>query len=374
MVPPETAHQESAIPIARRLARKAEFFPLAWHGARTETRMPMVGWYDPVQFCSTGLKSLVSLFVGEQSDRRIVQALAARRQEYYDHTIHYRDGARGPQPATDSGARRTLDRLRLRHRRRLESDLCRGVRRRPDVAEVAGPEGPVDLPRGDVLIFGGDEVYPTASREEYQRRLVSPVHRGIRRRRPGRTSARLRRPRQPRLVRRAVGLHAAVLLRHRRPTLRRLVDTPAAQLLRAQAAARLVAGRQRRPAAERLRRAADGALPRDCRPAHAAGRQSDPLPVAAGLGAKREKYRNMDRVFDETDLIFLREEVFAKAGIDVKVYLAGDLHHYRRHEETAESAGDAQTRCRRSRRRRRRFSAAHARGGFFVAAGGGSDR
>ena len=55
-----------------------------------------------------------------------------------------------------------------------------------------------------------------------------------------------------------------------------------------------------------------------------------------------QKYRNMGRVFDETDLIYLREEVFAKRGIDVKVYLTGDLHHYRRHEETRESAGAAE--------------------------------
>lgn len=52
-----------------------------------------------------------------------------------------------------------------------------------------------------------------------------------------------------------------------------------------------------------------------------------------------QKYRNMGRVFDETDLIYLREEVFAKRGVDVKVYLTGDLHHYRRHEETRASAG-----------------------------------
>jgi hypothetical protein len=52
-----------------------------------------------------------------------------------------------------------------------------------------------------------------------------------------------------------------------------------------------------------------------------------------------QKYRNMGRVYDETDLLYLREEVFAKRGIEVRVYLAGDLHHYRRHEETAASAG-----------------------------------
>ena len=55
-----------------------------------------------------------------------------------------------------------------------------------------------------------------------------------------------------------------------------------------------------------------------------------------------QKYRTSGLVFDETDLIFLREEVFARLGVDVKVYLAGDLHHYRRHEETRESAGGAE--------------------------------
>jgi hypothetical protein len=55
-----------------------------------------------------------------------------------------------------------------------------------------------------------------------------------------------------------------------------------------------------------------------------------------------EKYRTSGRVFDETDLIYLREEVLARLGVDVKVYLAGDLHHYRRHEETRESADGAQ--------------------------------
>ncbi|MEN2020377.1 hypothetical protein, partial [Staphylococcus epidermidis] len=52
-----------------------------------------------------------------------------------------------------------------------------------------------------------------------------------------------------------------------------------------------------------------------------------------------QKYRNMDREYDETDLLYLREEVFVKRGIEVRVHLAGDLHHYRRHEETRASAG-----------------------------------
>jgi hypothetical protein len=55
-----------------------------------------------------------------------------------------------------------------------------------------------------------------------------------------------------------------------------------------------------------------------------------------------QKYRSSGLVFDETDLIFLREEVLARLGVDVKVYIAGDLHHYRRHEETKESAAGAE--------------------------------
>ena len=76
---PEARNDLAALPIARRLARTA--FPLWWRPAARDERMPMVGWFDPGQLWSTGLKSLVSLFVGEQSDRRIVQALAARRQD-----------------------------------------------------------------------------------------------------------------------------------------------------------------------------------------------------------------------------------------------------------------------------------------------------
>ena len=174
---PATAegYQPDALPIARRLATSSLFFPLWFRGRLgPETRMPMVGWFDPAQLLSTGIKSLVSLAVGEQSDRRIVQALASRRQEYYDHTIHYRDGSRGPQPAKDA----VRDELWLD----FICDTGDGWNSTYAVAYAAAQRsllvpldgGPVALPRGDVLVFGGDEVYPTPSREEYQRRLVAP--------------------------------------------------------------------------------------------------------------------------------------------------------------------------------------------------------
>ena len=65
------AAPDAAIPIARRIAASPVFFPL-WLRGRPgpHARMVMVGWFDPGQLLSTGLKSLVSLVVGEQSSAR----------------------------------------------------------------------------------------------------------------------------------------------------------------------------------------------------------------------------------------------------------------------------------------------------------------
>src|SRR5919107_4784898 len=82
----------AALPIARRLVRATERrgltrFPLLWRRTYPAERLPMVGWYDPLQLLDAGIKSVVSNVVGERSDQRIVQALANRRPEYYDYTV-----------------------------------------------------------------------------------------------------------------------------------------------------------------------------------------------------------------------------------------------------------------------------------------------
>jgi hypothetical protein len=51
------------------------------------------------------------------------------------------------------------------------------------------------------------------------------------------------------------------------------------------------------------------------------------------------KYRELGRPFDETDLVYLLEEVLAPKGVEVKELLSGDLHHYRRHEEVGAAHG-----------------------------------
>jgi hypothetical protein len=124
------------------------------------------------------------------------------------------------------------------------------------------------------------------------------------------------------LVRRSVGIHTAVLFECRRTPIRRLV-------------------------------ASDGQLQsdldvpqiehfRDIAERHMSPGDKIILCLSSPVWVYAQKYRNLDRVFDETDLIYLREEVFARHGIEVKVYLTGDLHHYRRHEETADSAGNGE--------------------------------
>ena len=47
------------------------------------------------------------------------------------------------------------------------------------VRDDAGPE-PLALPRGDVLLFGGDTAYPVATADEIQRRLVRPWNEALR--------------------------------------------------------------------------------------------------------------------------------------------------------------------------------------------------
>ena len=336
---PEARNDPAALPIARRIARTT--FPLWWRPTAGDERMPMVGWFDPGQLWSTGLKSLVSLFVGEQSDRRIVQALAARRQEYYDHTIHYRDGAHGPQPLKDQPRDDVwIDFI---------ADTGDGWNSTYAVAFAAaqrslaleGPDGRVELPRGDLLVFGGDQVYPSASREEYQRRLVGPFAAAFGDDMPE------ERP------------HVYAI-----PGNHDWYDGLSAftRLFCSDIGGRRLAGwwtRQRRSYfVLKLSHGwwligSDGQLQSDLDVPQMehfreiAARYMKPgdkvilcLSLPAWIYA--QKYRSSGLVFDETDLIFLREEVFARLGVDVKVYLAGDLHHYRRHQETHESAGGAE--------------------------------
>lgn len=303
--------------------------------------MPMVGWFDPKQLATTGLKSVVSLFVGEQSDKRLVQALASRKQEYHDHSIHYQDREQGPQPRKDLPREELwLDFI---------CDTGDGWDPTYAVAYTAaqpaltlhGSHAPsTPLPRADVLVFGGDAVYPTPSRAEYQRRLVEPFTAAFG------GSAPKERP------------HVYAI-----PGNHDWYDGLSAfsRLFCSDVGGRRFAGwwtRQRRSyfvlklPHDWWLVASDGQLQsdldvpqmeyfREIAENHMKPGDKVVLCLSQPVWIYAHKYRRMGRVFDETDLLYLREEIFAKRGIEVKIFLTGDLHHYRRHEETAASAGES---------------------------------
>jgi hypothetical protein len=332
-------HDEAALPLARRLAKAAERatrrFPLLWRPSTDIERMPMVHWFDPAQLLDAGLKSLVSTVIGARSDQRIVQALASRRREFYDYTFHYRDGRHQPH----------VDRTRPRDEIWIDyvCDTGDGWNSTYAVAyavaqpalEVRMDDGSTRrLPRGDLLVFGGDEVYPDPSREAYHQRLIVPYEQAFGDDRP------------------AESPHVFAI-----PGNHDWYDglTAFSRLFCSDVGGRHFAGwrtRQRRSyfAIKLPGRwwliGSDGQLQSDIDTPqieyfrHIADTQMQKgdhvvVCLATPTWIYAHKYRRLGGHMDETDLLYLREEVFARRGITMHVFLSGDYHHYRRHEEVA---------------------------------------
>jgi hypothetical protein len=140
----------------------------------TIARQPKVGWFDVGGLTRTALKVLTSTIVGGLSDRREVMAALDPRS--------------GAEPVVDYDYS-TRDTLWIDY----VADLGDGWNATYSVASLIGNDhivpwpagaphssalgehGPV-LPRGDILIFGGDQVYPFASAENYAARCYNPYY------------------------------------------------------------------------------------------------------------------------------------------------------------------------------------------------------
>jgi hypothetical protein len=132
----------------------------------TPRRLPMVGWYDPRQLVRSGVEVLISTIFGRHSDRRLIEALASRQvqEPFFGYVLDA------------SGVER--DELWIDY----VADTGDGWDPTFAVAAASARDLPlVDSAgktqatrRGQVLVFGGDTVYPTASREEYEQRLIAP--------------------------------------------------------------------------------------------------------------------------------------------------------------------------------------------------------
>ena len=299
----------------------------------------MVGWFDPGRLLVTGVETLAALIVGQRSDPRLVQALAARETAFYDYTVHYTDGPDGPR----------ADRDRPREEIWIDYVCDTGDGWNPvyavaytatqPVLTLEG-EGGVRYPtmRGDVLVLGGDEVYPTPSRQEYQRRLITPYETAF-----GDAHA-------------AEAPHVFAI-----PGNHDWYDGLSAfsRLFCSSVGGRWFAGWATRQCRSYFALklpgrwwllGSDGQLQsdldtpqieyfRDVAVHHMRPGDRVILCLAVPVWIYAHKYRQLGRAFDETDLVYLREHVLAPRGVEVTVLLAGDLHHYRRHEEVLPPPG-----------------------------------
>jgi len=317
------------LPIARRLAQAAgaRGFPLRWNGKQDQTpRMPMVGWFDPGQLIRTGFRSAVSIIVGEQSDRRVIQALGSRHVDVHDYSTiddpligsHLRDSLWLDYLAdTGDGFNPTY--------------ACAWLLSQPRL-EVAGTDGQShQLPRAALLVLGGDQVYPAPSREAYQSRLVVPFE----------TASRWTDPSHTADVFAVPGNHdwydglSAFLRLFCSDVGGRQMGAWQTRQTRSYFTLKLPGGWWLIGADSQLQ--ADLDVPQIAYFESVAQRMSPGerliICLSTPVWVHAHKYRQMGEVMDETDLIYLRDHVFAPRGVTVSVHLSGDLHHYRRHEE-----------------------------------------
>lgn len=123
-------------------------------------RKPMAAWYDPRLLAATGLRSVISKLFGHFADKReAIAAANAIQPAPVDGEFDY--------SGSNEGGDFWFDYL---------ADSGDGWNPTFAMARLVA-EGALTgeaLPRGRLLILGGDQVYPTASAEEYRDRFVAP--------------------------------------------------------------------------------------------------------------------------------------------------------------------------------------------------------
>jgi hypothetical protein len=198
----------------------------------------MVGWYDPSVFLLTGIDTLISTIFGQRSDFRQIEALTTPADEsdqayingqgqpetlteqiYYDFRYHYKlkedyardEGGHCNGYEQDTHGRYLLDLGRSRDEIWIDyvadtgdgwdstytvayyltqpslkvmvpEDKRKKRRKAAERDEDSEAKKTADnevTQRGEILIFGGDQVYPSADHKSYQCRLVAPYENAL---------------------------------------------------------------------------------------------------------------------------------------------------------------------------------------------------
>jgi hypothetical protein len=124
-------------------------------------RRSMVGWYDPRVLAHSAYQVAIANIFGRHSDTRLIEALASQPQADFDYSIGHSAGDFWLDYAADIGDGWNSTYAVADAMATPELMLERGGTR-----ETTRP--------GQVLIFGGDEVYPYPSRNEYEVRTETP--------------------------------------------------------------------------------------------------------------------------------------------------------------------------------------------------------
>jgi len=168
-------------PLVKSAARKVETAAAA-ASAEPAEQCPMTDWYNPGQLLDTAKKTVISTIIGENADPRIVTAARAdggffdyskefaagvefvaggseREELWLDYVSDVGDGWNPTYSVAYALAQEKLvlptENLRIEDPEELKT-LSGGLR------------------RGEILIFGGDGVSPTAHADEYAKKLVAP--------------------------------------------------------------------------------------------------------------------------------------------------------------------------------------------------------
>ncbi|MFL5346948.1 MAG: metallophosphoesterase [Hyalangium sp.] len=272
----------------------------------------MVRWLHPAQFIRTSMDAIVSAVFGIRADQRLIESVVRPQEPYFDYSqLEDEEGSFWLDYVADTGDG-------------WDSTYCIArLLALPEMKLATKGGAPHETQRGRVLIFGGDEVYPGASREVYEERLIQPYEAAMRRSHP---------PSPDLFV--IPGNHD-------------WYDGLAA-FMRLFCARRWVAGRRTRqgrsyfalklpqnwwllgtdvqldsdidvPQVEYFRSVAALMGPNDrvilC--------NAEPAWIRATATKRRRGYL-------ESNLEYLQEKVLGKR---ISVFIAGDLHHYRRHED-----------------------------------------
>jgi hypothetical protein len=132
---------------------------------------PFIRWFHPFELARAGVRTALAAMFGAYADRRELQAALHAGESTFAYryvTLDVDDPASPPRRAM------WVD---------FVADIGDGFNATYAVASLLGKkelvvalpgQEPVRTLRGAVLILGGDEVYPTASRSDYEQRTVGP--------------------------------------------------------------------------------------------------------------------------------------------------------------------------------------------------------